>query len=112
MSEARPHLDGGPFAPKREARADGQESAKEFHRDQEKRGWRKVPAQNGFDVRDAAARRVRRKAANQPGRKRGRGRAGGEHEQEANSFPTMSPFYQHVAKAVRLNEGEAENRSH
>ncbi len=87
-------------------------SAKKFHWDQEKRGWRKLPAQNGFDVRDAASRRVRRKAANQPGRKRGRGRAGGEHEQEANGLPAISPFYQHAAKAVRLHEGQAEDRSH
>ena len=30
MSEARPHLDGGPLAPKREARADGQNPPRNF----------------------------------------------------------------------------------
>ena len=55
MGEARPHLDGGALAPKRQARANGQHSAGEFHRDQEKRRWRKLAAQNGFDVRDAAS---------------------------------------------------------
>ena len=112
MGEARPHLDGGALAPKRQARANGQHSAGEFHRDQEKRRWRKLAAQNGFDVRDAASRRVRRKAANQPGGERSRGRACGDNQQKAHGFPPVSPSDHRVAKAVRLLEGEAEDRSH
>jgi hypothetical protein len=112
MGEARPHLDGGALAPKRQARANGQDSAEEFHRDQEERRWRKLPAQNGFDVGDAASRRVRRKVANQPSGERSRGRACGDNEQEAYGFPTVSPLDHRVAKAVRLVEGEAEDRSH
>jgi hypothetical protein len=111
MSEARAHLDGGALAPERQARADGQDSAEEFHRDQEKRGRRKLPTQNGFDVRDAASRRVRRKAANQPSGERSRCGARNEDDQETHGFPAVSPSNQRIAKTVRLNEGEAESRS-
>jgi hypothetical protein len=41
VSEARPHLDAGALAAERQAGADREQSAQEFHRDQEKRsGWK------------------------------------------------------------------------
>src|SRR5262249_25520449 len=66
---------------------------------------------DGFDVRDAASRGVRRKASNQPGGKRSRGRAKGGNEQEAQNLPAVSPSDERVAKTVRLLEEEAEDRS-
>ena len=72
MGQARPHLDTGALAPKRQAGANGQQSADEFHRDRRESDAGGLAAQNGFDVRDAASRRVRREAANQPGGERSR----------------------------------------
>ena len=68
MSEARAHLDGRALAAEREAGADREQAAEELDRYQAKRDRRKLPAQNGFDMRDAASRRVGRVTANQPTR--------------------------------------------
>ena len=110
MSETRPHLDARTFAAKREAGADGKQSGKELYGDQAKRGRRKVRAQDRFDVRNAAARRLRRKAENQPGGERGRRRACRDNEQKANRPTAMSPRNQRVAQTVRRAERKPEDR--
>ena len=86
MSEARAHLDGGALAAEREAGADREQAAEELDRNQAKRDRRKLPAQDRFDMRDAASRRVGEVATNQPGGERGRACARGDNRKK----PTAS----------------------
>jgi hypothetical protein len=112
MSKARPHLDGGAFAAKRQAGADREQAANELDWNKAKPDRRKLATQNCFNVRDSASRRMGREAANQPGRQSGCARASGNYDREAEGPPPMSPSDRRVAQTVRLNEGETENRSH
>jgi hypothetical protein len=111
VGQARPHLNTGAFAAKRQAGADGKQPTEELHRDQSKRGLRKLPAHNGLDVRNTASRRMRRVEPNQPGGKPSRACARRNNEQEAHNLITMSPSYDCIAQVIRMVKGEAEDRS-
>jgi hypothetical protein len=71
-SDAGTHLDGWPFAAQRQPGADRQESAEEFHWHQRKRSRWNLLLQNGFDMRNAAARSVWRELPHHPGGNQGR----------------------------------------
>jgi hypothetical protein len=111
MSEARPHLDAGTFTAKRQAGPDGKQTAEEFHRNHPKRGRRKFAMQYCLDVRDAASRRVRRKAAHQPRGKRCRCGVRDQNEQKTENGLAMRPCNQRVPHAVRLLQSQPKNRS-
>jgi hypothetical protein len=111
MGQARSHLDTGALSAERQPRADGQQSTEELHGDQIKRSLRKLAPQDGFDLRDAASRRVRRVPTDHPSGKRSRACANGENEKEADSPEAMSPSSQPVAQKVRLFERKPEDRT-
>ena len=111
MSEACAHLDGRAFPAEREASADREQAAEELDRNQAKRDRRKLATQNGFDMRDAAPRRVGGVATNQPSGNCGRACANRNDQEEAGGLLAMSPSDQRIAKLVGLPEGETEDRS-
>jgi hypothetical protein len=107
MSEARAHLDGRSFAAEREAAADRKQAAEKLDWYEAKGNRREFLTQDGFDVRNAAARRVRRVPTNQPTGNRSRARASDDNKNEARGLLAMSPSDQVVAKPVRLFKREA-----
>ncbi len=104
-------MHGRALAAEREAGADGENPAEELDRNHPKADRLNLAAQNGFDVRDTAAGRLRREPAHEPAGNRGRARAGGDDNEEAAGRLAVSPFDQEVAKPVRLFEPETEERS-
>ena len=110
MGDDRPHLHARAFAAEGHAGADRQEAAKEFDRDQPRRRRRQFAAQRRLDLRDAAARRVGRKPANQPGGAGDcRGAAGGDQNEPGEAL-LMGAADQRVAPAIGRGQRQPENR--
>ena len=81
VRESRAHLYARPLAAEREARTDRQQTANEFDRQQNQRGWRQLAVDDGLDVRNPAACGCLAEASHKPSAESRRRRRA--HNQEA-----------------------------
>ena len=111
MPDGRRHLNSWAFTAERQPRTDRQHPCNEFHRYDAKRRLRQFLVQHRLDVWDAAPCRVRRVAANQPGRYRRPGGTSDADDQKAGESFRMRPDDEGIAKPVRPFKQEQEERS-
>jgi hypothetical protein len=104
------NLYGRPFATQRQPGADRQESAKEFHRHQSNRSRWNLPAQDSFDMRNAAARSVWREPPHHPRGNQRRDSTRSDNNQESPDGMPMAPGDHRVTQAIAVREQEPENR--
>jgi hypothetical protein len=111
MGNYRTHLHAGAFTTERQPGTDGEQPAKELHRDETWRRRRQFLVQRCLDVWDAAPGSVRSKSSNQPGGKRDSRRSAGGYQQKAYRLVVVDSEDQRIAKSVCLFEGKPKNRA-
>ena len=100
MGNGGTHLHARTFTAERQPRTDGEKPAKELHR-QKTRRWRlQLVAQHRLDLRDAAARGIRREAPHQPRSNDNRDSTTGNGGQEPGKSPIVSPSDRGIAEPI------------